>query len=160
MACQRCLEIQKCADRRFRINLVVSDLSDRESLPTHTCFLVGSYGGDIYVNIDSEISATFLYRIPKIAITGVAIFSRVAGNNEATAPPHKLVDPQILEMTTVGKVHVPACIIRLAEQLEYKIKQADGGIVPPFRIKQIESGITEPRPEPDIEYGHQECQRG
>jgi len=66
--------------------------------------LLGPDGADIHRNGDAKISVTLSDGPSQIAEGVGSILGGIAGENQATAPPHQFIEAKVLKMATIGKV--------------------------------------------------------
>ena len=66
---------------------------------------------------DAEIDVDFSHRIAEILEGEIGIAAGVDDDDEPAAPPHHLVEAEILEMAAVGQIDVAALVGGLAQRL-------------------------------------------
>src|SRR5689334_3748361 len=68
-------------------------------------------------NLDAKIATAFTYSISQIAEFELGVGISIARHDVSTLATHQLVDSQVFEMPTIGKVDVFAAIVCGGKQL-------------------------------------------
>ena len=81
----------------------------------------GPYRDGVYGDGNAEIRAAFPNRVTQVAESVIGIRIRIAGDNQAAAPPHELINAQVFEVAAVGKIDIPAFVARQSKQFRQQI---------------------------------------
>src|SRR5690348_10807578 len=93
------------------------------AMPAARSILLAADAVDIYFDIEPHIGATLANRIPQVFESQVAVLTGIARDDVAAAAPDQLVDAQIFEVSTVGKVDEVAPLVSQSEQFPHEVDE-------------------------------------
>ena len=97
--------------------------------------------------------------VAEIVELELRIATGIAHDDQAAAPPHHLVDAEVLEVTAVGQIDVLVRVGRQSEHLGQKRPDRNSWTVVLIRFLALLSRIAQPPAQPDVEQRHQEGDR-